>query len=56
MELLHRLGADIDRPADNGRTPAFAAASRGDHHLVKLLADLGADINRADDGGEYIHE
>ena len=53
VETLHRLGADIDRADDNGRTPAFAAARQGHHRMVKLLVDLGADINHADDGGEY---
>ena len=53
IELLHRLGADINLPRDNGETPAFAAASGGHGEVLKLLANLGADVNRPDNGGKY---
>ena len=53
VELLHKLGADLNRPLSDGKTPAFAAASKGDFKMVKLLADLGADVNRADHGGKF---
>ena len=57
VELLHRLGADINRATDYGRTAVFAAASGGYRKVIKLLASLGADIDRADNEGvcEYMH-
>ncbi len=47
VELLHRAGADINRPKLDGVTPVFVAAQRGLTSTVAALQRLGADVSRA---------
>ena len=48
LPLLRRLlrhGASPDTPAHGGSTPACAAAARGHHAALAMLADAGADLS-----------
>jgi ankyrin repeat protein len=50
--LIEEHGADINRAADGGRTPLFAAAHNGHVNLVRcMVEELGADVNNAEDNG-----
>ena len=51
VPLLLAGGADVDARADNGRTAVHAAVEKGWGRVVRLLADNGADLNVADNGG-----
>jgi uncharacterized protein len=44
IRLLVHYGADINKGESNGNTPLFAAISEAHHDLVRLLLELGADI------------
>jgi catechol 2,3-dioxygenase-like lactoylglutathione lyase family enzyme len=43
LELLIRLGADLESPDDKGRTPLMVALLRGDRDAMKLLRAAGAE-------------
>ena len=46
ITYLCNLGADVNRPASDGRTPLMAAASNYDLSLVRLLVEkYGANVN-----------
>ena len=51
LPLLLAGGADVDARADNGRTAVHAAVEKGWGRVVRLLAENGADLNVADNGG-----
>ena len=44
MRLLAELGADVKTPNNNGCTPVWIAAQKGDAEVVRALAELGADL------------
>ena len=43
------LGIDVNIRADAGFTPLLAAATFGNHSLIKILLEKGADMNLQDD-------
>jgi len=45
VRLLLEHGADIDEVDDHGRTSLIKAATECLDDMVKLLVDLGADVN-----------
>ncbi len=51
MELLDRLGADVDQAGMNGATPTYIAAQDGHSQCIKVLRRLGADVNKAKNDG-----
>ncbi len=44
IEVLHRLGANVSTPANNGDTPIMFAAENGSVAAIESLARLGADF------------
>ena len=53
METLHvlaELRADLNLGQYVGITPVFTAAQSGNSHLVGVLMELKADVNRAAQG------
>jgi cytohesin len=51
VRALIEAGADVNKAADDGRTPLFMAARKGHEAVVRELIELGADINKAADNG-----
>ena len=47
LELLHRLGADVNKPKDNGCTPIYVAAEHNQSEAIALLYRLGADVSKS---------
>ena len=47
VKLLSGIEADTNKANDNGQTPLFIASYNGDVEVVKVLAESGADINKA---------
>ena len=55
-QALHDLGVDLDTQAEDGRTAAMVASSKGHVESVKLLHEMKADLNvRDEDGWTVIH-
>ena len=53
-EILHLLakgGPDLNRVTTSGERPIVVAAEQQEHEVVRLLAELGADINARDAKG-----
>jgi ankyrin repeat protein len=46
VQLLLKLGVDVDRPSENGATPFWSACSAGNLAVVRALAGSGADAGR----------
>lgn len=42
VEMLDRLGADVNKADDNGQSPMYLAAQGGHASTVEALASLGA--------------
>ena len=51
VELAVELGADVRAVSASGQTAMHGAAYRGGDSIVRLLADLGARLDAADDAG-----
>ena len=51
-ELLLKLGADVNKPANSGEAPIHIAAKNGDTQIVRLLLEHGADVNSVQKEGE----
>jgi ankyrin repeat protein len=49
--LVEEIGADVDSPDNLSRTPLYSAASMNRLAFVRVLLQLGADIDRTDNGG-----
>jgi hypothetical protein len=47
LELLVKLGADVDKAKDNGCTPVYVAAEHNQPEAIALLARLGADLTKS---------
>ena len=45
-----RLDAPLHQAENNGVTPAYMAAQKGNESTLSLLASLGADVNQVTDG------
>jgi hypothetical protein len=41
-------GADVDKAADDGRTPAFVASQEGHLNVLRALIAAQADVNKSD--------
>jgi ankyrin repeat protein len=52
IRLLVKYGAEIDKPDDKGYTPLHAAADRLLEEPIKLLVELGANLNARSIAGE----
>ena len=50
--ILHRLGANINTPNNDGSTPLHTAVRYGTIEVVKKLHALGANINALDNYGQ----
>ena len=46
--MVTDLGADVDYPWPCQRTALHMACVKGDRHLMRVLIELGADVNRLD--------
>jgi ankyrin repeat protein len=56
VQALIKLGADVNKPWDDGATPLLIAAQNGHEAIVRALIELGADFNKAvDDGSTPLH-
>ena len=51
VRLLAKLGANVETPDNDGRTPAWIAAQNGHLEVVKLLAKLGANVETPKNNG-----
>lgn len=51
VEILLRMGADINAVTKKGLTALIYAAKHGDFDMMKFLLDRGADVNLADING-----
>ena len=51
VDLMLRYGAVPDEPSFQGQTPLIAAASTGNHQIVMLLIEAGANVNHIDGHG-----
>ncbi len=51
VEVLHELGADLNKDNNNGKQPMHIAASCGQSQCIKVLHRLGADVNKAMNDG-----
>jgi len=49
---LHRLGANLTTPDNNGQTPVFIAAYRGNVAAIITLRVLGAYLEKPDNNGK----
>jgi len=52
LNLLLRLGADVNAANDQGMTPLMGAAHRGANEVIRVLVEYGANL-RALDKGSY---
>ena len=52
LKVLHELGANMNTPDNEGKTPVWAAAEGGCVEVVKALGELGADIVSTDEDGK----
>jgi ankyrin repeat protein len=50
VEVLARLGADVNNPSTDGCTPIYIAAEMGHVSTVQTLLRLGADATKAYQG------
>ena len=48
---LSQLGADMEKPDENGITPVSIAGHQGHVEAVRLLVNLGADLEATSDNG-----
>ena len=46
VEALGRLGADVNRASEDGRTPLHIAAQKGHTEVIEALGRLGAELSR----------
>ena len=51
VSILAERGADINKAANGGYTPLYAASKKGHVEVVRILAERGADINKATNNG-----
>ena len=51
VDLMLRYGAAPDEPSFQSQTPLIAAASTGNHQIMTLLIEAGADVNHVDGHG-----
>ncbi len=51
IEVLHRLGADVNKAKNDGATPTLIAAAKGHSQCIEVLHRLGADVNQARNDG-----
>ncbi|XP_053376351.1 uncharacterized protein LOC128547465 [Mercenaria mercenaria] len=54
LKLLISLNLDVNKVKDDGTTPAFAAAGRGNMDQLELLQEKGADINFVKEGSVVV--
>jgi ankyrin repeat protein len=52
VELLVKLGADVNRTTSSGQTALHSAALAGDNEIVRFLVDQGAEVDLADRSGQ----
>ena len=53
--VVNDLGVHPNTSSDIGRTMMIMASMRGDLEKLKTLADLGADVNQADNNGRQAY-
>jgi len=57
IEMLLKLGADVNSPDQHGKTPLHDASLKGHVDTVRLLLDRGATIGaRDEDGATPLHD
>jgi hypothetical protein len=56
VQALIRAGSDARVANKSGRTALMEAAERDDLDIVKLLVEVGADVNAKDDEGETAYD
>ena len=54
QQALRDLGVDLDTQAEDGRTAAMMASSKGHVESVKLLHEMKADLNVRDKNGRTV--